>query len=1092
MVKRSIRIVATAFMLIGALFVGPLDSRPAHATPAELGCWYIKTDMPTSRRNPAAVELDDMIYVIGGLDSDRIGAVERYDPSTDDWETMAPLPSPQAFIVAGAVGGRIYVIGGSDEGGKLGIVQEYNPATDSWTTRAEMPTPRDDAMAGVVDDKIYVIGGWDGGALDAVEEYDPTTNTWDSDKAPIPYTVALGSAAVVSDTIYVIGGLNGTGPLTQTYAYDPVGDTWTEKEGMPVPRSRLTAEAVGERIYVIGGHNYTDGRRDTVEVYDPASDTWSTMNWMPTRRGDLASAAVGDTIYVFGGRRSWDGEVVDYTQALDVDCDNNPPDAPLSPSPGAGYDEQPLNVDLGWACTDPDGDDLTYDVYFSEEISPTVSTTPALVSGDQVSTTYDPPETLNPQTRYYWRILAKDSEGAVTAGERWVFSTGDGPSIEVEKTASPVVVLESGAPVTFTVEVSTTSSLTLTLTSLDDDIYGDVTDSSNPDLLSTTCSVGETITDTGSYTCTFSATVSGDAGDEHTNTVTARVEDDSNPDVFAEAQGEASVEITDVLPTVVVSKSADPETVSEPGGTVEFDVRVSNPGSEAITLTELVDDVYGDLDDQGTCSVLQTIDAGDDYACTFSAYVAGNAGIDHQNTVTATVEDDDDNITYGSDDAIVAITDVEPTIEVSKTANPTSVPEPGGAVSFTVVVTNTGVETITLATLEDDLFGNLNGMGDCSLPQLALAPDQAYQCSFSAPVSGDAGDEHTNTVTAAVEDDDYNIAYGSDDATVTIADVEPTITVSKVANPSSLPEPGGIVTFTLRVDNTGPESITLISLDDDVYGDVTDPSNTNLLSTTCAAGGAIPADGTYSCTFQAEVSGEPGIYSDTVTATVQDNEGNTIDGDDDATVTITDVEPTITVSKGASPSSLPEPGGTVTFTLQVDNTGAESVTLASLLDDVYGDVTDPSNTSLLSTTCATGGAIPAGSSYSCTFQAEVSGEAGVHRDTVTAAALDNDDHMIYVSDDATVTITEVYNIYLPLIQSNHIGTAPSSIGSATVTGGSPQVVLESRGRALSADSRIWQTDAPRVSTKVSPYLPVAYRHLDVAIGRLSATRERYF
>jgi hypothetical protein len=46
-------------------------------------------------------------------------------------------------------------------------------------------------------------------------------------------------------------------------------------------------------------------------------------------------------------------------------------------------------------------------------------------------------------------------------------------------------------------------------------------------------------------------------------------------------------------------------------------------------------------------------------------------------------------------------------------------------------------------------------------------------------------------------------------------------------------------------------------------------------------------------------------------------------------VTFTDVLPTITVDKAADPTSLPEPGGPVEFTVVVTNNSSESVTLTS-------------------------------------------------------------------------------------------------------------------------------------------------------------------
>ena len=51
--------------------------------------------------------------------------------------------------------------------------------------------------------------------------------------------------------------------------------------------------------------------------------------------------------------------------------------------------------------------------------------------------------------------------------------------------------------------------------------------------------------------------------------------------------------------------------------------------------------------------------------------------------------DNDGTDATDDDDATVDFTDVAPTIEVTKTANPTAVPETGGNVLFTFVVKNT-------------------------------------------------------------------------------------------------------------------------------------------------------------------------------------------------------------------------------------------------------------------------------------------------------------------------------------------------------------------------------------------------------------------
>jgi len=95
---------------------------------------------------------------------------------------------------------------------------------------------------------------------------------------------------------------------------------------------------------------------------------------------------------------------------------NYPPYPPTNPNPSNGATAQPLNLTMTWTCTDPDGDPLTYDVYFG------TSTNPPLVSSNQSNTSFNPGN-LNTNTTYYWKIVAKDNQGHSTSGSLWNFAT---------------------------------------------------------------------------------------------------------------------------------------------------------------------------------------------------------------------------------------------------------------------------------------------------------------------------------------------------------------------------------------------------------------------------------------------------------------------------------------------------------------------------------------------------------------------------------------------------------------------------------------------------------------------------------------------
>jgi hypothetical protein len=97
---------------------------------------------------------------------------------------------------------------------------------------------------------------------------------------------------------------------------------------------------------------------------------------------------------------------------------NFPPNLPSNPSPEDGIINIDIEYDLSWICSDPDGDNLTYDVYFeAEDTSPDIK-----VSDDQTQTNFDP-GTLHYSTTYYWKIVAKDEHGASTTGDIWSFTT---------------------------------------------------------------------------------------------------------------------------------------------------------------------------------------------------------------------------------------------------------------------------------------------------------------------------------------------------------------------------------------------------------------------------------------------------------------------------------------------------------------------------------------------------------------------------------------------------------------------------------------------------------------------------------------------
>src|SRR2546427_8640895 len=76
---------------------------------------------------------------------------------------MAPALLKRTEVAVAAVRGKVYVVGGLQQGLSFitPAVEEYDPATDTWRHRASLPSGLHHAGIGAVNDRIYIIGGFE-------------------------------------------------------------------------------------------------------------------------------------------------------------------------------------------------------------------------------------------------------------------------------------------------------------------------------------------------------------------------------------------------------------------------------------------------------------------------------------------------------------------------------------------------------------------------------------------------------------------------------------------------------------------------------------------------------------------------------------------------------------------------------------------------------------------------------------------------------------------------------------------------------------------------------------------------------------------
>jgi N-acetylneuraminic acid mutarotase len=92
---------------------------------------------------------------------------------------LAPAPRNHQGGVGGVINGKFYVSGGS-LGNALDV---YNPATNTWKRLAPLPQNLCCVVGAVMNSRLWVVGWY--ASNRNTYAYDPVTNTWKS-RAPLP------------------------------------------------------------------------------------------------------------------------------------------------------------------------------------------------------------------------------------------------------------------------------------------------------------------------------------------------------------------------------------------------------------------------------------------------------------------------------------------------------------------------------------------------------------------------------------------------------------------------------------------------------------------------------------------------------------------------------------------------------------------------------------------------------------------------------------------------------------------------------------------------------------------------------------------
>ena len=214
----------------------------------------------------------DLIGWGGGCCGDAFADGVAYSPTANAWRKIAPSPLAGSQHPIGAWTGRELVIfvNGFDPDGRpwparLARAAAYNPATNTWRRIAPLPAPRDGANAVWDGREVLVVGGSGAAregkspaAATAGFAYNPASNRWR--RLPPMESGRFGATAVWSGKQLLIWGGSETAGSGQPVipphglAYDPKANRWSTLPQAPLlGRLDPTAVWTGRALIVWGG-----------------------------------------------------------------------------------------------------------------------------------------------------------------------------------------------------------------------------------------------------------------------------------------------------------------------------------------------------------------------------------------------------------------------------------------------------------------------------------------------------------------------------------------------------------------------------------------------------------------------------------------------------------------------------------------------------------------------------------------------------------------------------------------------------------------------------------------------------------------------
>jgi N-acetylneuraminic acid mutarotase len=230
--------------------------------------WRAVAPLAAALDHPNVAAVAGKIYVVGATEAEKtipgdVNAFVVYDPAQDRWSKIRPMPAGTERAASGVavIGTKIYVVGGwKNYGIATSNFSVYDTVSDTWESLPDILPKRDHLIAGAVNGIVYAVGGRNGTIttpMGSVAAFDPATRQW-SPRASMLVPRGGMAGATLFDQIYVFGGEGNTaagsnGVFAQTDVFDPLANAWRSLSPMKIAKHGIGAGVVRGKVYLPAG-----------------------------------------------------------------------------------------------------------------------------------------------------------------------------------------------------------------------------------------------------------------------------------------------------------------------------------------------------------------------------------------------------------------------------------------------------------------------------------------------------------------------------------------------------------------------------------------------------------------------------------------------------------------------------------------------------------------------------------------------------------------------------------------------------------------------------------------------------------------------